>query len=271
MAQLATIQFHDQTILAIDAEGTHYVAMKPIVENIGLQWEAQLKRIQRHPVLSKGMSIMDTPSNGGVQRTYCLPVDMLNGWLFGVDVNRVRPELRPRLMQYQLECFGVLYAHFNKRQPEALPSTITPAQQQALQELVGKVVDSGKQGYAETWARFHRKFRVAKYNQLPIGQFDEAVAYLNAKLDGTPVHDADLVRVSAGQIITHAADMAGQLFAQAIKQAALNGSHIDRFVVEADYKARKVDMRLIKRDAYIMNDAEWLDHFKARVTHALAA
>lgn len=148
---------------------------------------------------------------------------------------------------------------------------ITPAQQQALQELVGKVVDSGKQGYAETWARFHRKFRVAKYNQLPIGQFDDAVAYLNAKLDGAPVHDADLVRVSAGQIITHAADMAGQLFAQVIKQAALNGSHIDRFVVEADYKARKVDMRLIKRDAYIMNDAEWLDHFKARVTHAMAA
>ena len=44
---------------------------------------------------------------------------MLNGWLFGVDVNRVRPELRERLMQYQRECFQVLNAHFNR--PSHLP------------------------------------------------------------------------------------------------------------------------------------------------------
>ena len=88
--QLVTVDFHGQSILATTIEGKPYVAMKPIVENIGLQWEAQQKRIQRNPVLKAAMSMMDIPSAGGVQQTTCLPLSMLNGWLFGVDVNRVR-------------------------------------------------------------------------------------------------------------------------------------------------------------------------------------
>lgn len=51
-----------------------------------------------------------------------LPLDKLNGWLFGVSVSRIKPELRPRLIQYQSECFDVLAAHFGAKQPvSALP------------------------------------------------------------------------------------------------------------------------------------------------------
>ncbi|MBV5298115.1 MAG: hypothetical protein JZU64_08260, partial [Rhodoferax sp.] len=43
---------------------------------------------------------------------FMLPLDKLNGWLFGVSVGRVKPELRARLTQYQAECFDVLASHF---------------------------------------------------------------------------------------------------------------------------------------------------------------
>lgn len=59
---------------------------------------------------------------------------------------------------------------------------ISPEQAQQLQELVQKVVDSGVQKHGETWARFHRKFRVNSYLQLPASQFDEACQYLANKL-----------------------------------------------------------------------------------------
>lgn len=127
--QLGTVNFHGQALSVVTgAEGEHLVAMKPICEAIGLQWEAQLKRIKRHPVLSQGMSIMDTPSAGGDQESTCLPLDYLNGWLFGVDASRVRPEIRERLVQYQRECFTALAAYW--QQGEALnPRTMatTPA------------------------------------------------------------------------------------------------------------------------------------------------
>jgi len=125
--QLGAVAFHGQTLAVITGPaGERLVAMKPICEAIGLQWEAQLKRIKRHPVLSQGMSVMDTPSAGGDQETTCLPLDYLNGWLFGVDASRVKPAIRERLVQYQRECFAALAAYW--QQGEALnPRTATPA------------------------------------------------------------------------------------------------------------------------------------------------
>lgn len=52
--------------------------------------------------------------DGRPRETTCLPIEYLNGWLFGVDAKRVKPEIRERLLQYQDECFKVLNAHFNK-------------------------------------------------------------------------------------------------------------------------------------------------------------
>ncbi len=97
--QLVTVAFNGQAILAVLVDGKPFVAMKPIIENIGLQWEAQYKRILRHPVLKGSMSMMDIQVDGDVQRRQylCLPLSMLNGWLFGVDVNRVKEEIKPKL------------------------------------------------------------------------------------------------------------------------------------------------------------------------------
>jgi hypothetical protein len=186
--KLVTVSFHNDNLIAFEQEGQHYVAMKPIVENIGLDWKAQHARIKRHPVMSKGMVMMDIPSSGGSQTTSALPLTMLNGWLFGVDVNRVRAELREKLIRYQTECFDVLAKHFMPQQANTIGyDKITSAQAQELKELVQLVVESGKQGYSETWARLHRKFHVNSYLQLPAAKFTEACMYLKGKLDGESI------------------------------------------------------------------------------------
>ena len=59
---------------------------------------------------------------------------------------------------------------------------ISPAQAQDLKELVHAIVQAKVQGFSETWARLQRKFRVNSYLELPAAQFDEARAYLLAKL-----------------------------------------------------------------------------------------
>ncbi|PJK07958.1 hypothetical protein CO610_07280 [Lysobacteraceae bacterium NML95-0200] len=127
MNKLVPVAFHGQTLLATTIEGKPFVALKPIAEAIGLQWEAQFKRIKRHPVLSEGMSIMDIPSKGGAQQTVCLPLDKLNGWLFGIHASRAKPELREKLIQYQRECFDVLARHFGAAD-ESRPYAVLPGQ-----------------------------------------------------------------------------------------------------------------------------------------------
>lgn len=83
---------------------------------------------------------------------------------------------------------------FNKMEQELLARTtrphnpaldynrISPAQAQDLKELVHAVVDSKVQGFGETWARLHRKFRVNSYLELPATRFEEARDYLLGKL-----------------------------------------------------------------------------------------
>lgn len=111
----ATVQFHGQSLTVITGTGgERLVAMKPICEAIGLDWDGQRQRIKRHQVLSKGAVVITAPTPGGDQNHLCLPLEMLNGWLFGVDASRVKPEVRPALIQYQLECFGVLAAYWQQ-------------------------------------------------------------------------------------------------------------------------------------------------------------
>ena len=112
-AQLINIRFHDQTLTAAMIDGLPYVAMKPICENIGLDRKAQQDRIKRHPVLNS-VRVMTTltGSDGKQYEMLMLPLDYLNGWLFGVDASRVKPEIKPRLLDYQRECFKVLAKHF---------------------------------------------------------------------------------------------------------------------------------------------------------------
>lgn len=78
--QLTTIDFHGAKLVAIagDSPETTLVAMPQIVEGMGLDWEAQRKKIERHPVLSKGASIKEVPTEGGKQCVTCLSLDLLN-------------------------------------------------------------------------------------------------------------------------------------------------------------------------------------------------
>jgi len=110
---LVPVQFHGASLITTIIDGVPHVALRPICDAIGVDWQAQHARIKRHPVLNSVVSVTKTTGSDGKQYDMLLlPLDKLNGWLFGVSVNRVRPELREKLTQYQAECFDVLAQHF---------------------------------------------------------------------------------------------------------------------------------------------------------------
>ncbi len=69
--------------------GEPHVAMKPIVEGVGLSWRGQAERLQRDPVLSEGARVIRTPSAGGSQRTTMLPRRSLPTFFQGIDAKRM--------------------------------------------------------------------------------------------------------------------------------------------------------------------------------------
>lgn len=112
---LAAVEFHGATLVTTLVDGVPHVALRPLCDAIGIDWEAQRKRITRDPVLSSVMVM--TTTTGGDGKRYemnAIPLKVLNGWLFGVDTNRVAPEVRERLIEYQRECYDALADYWQK-------------------------------------------------------------------------------------------------------------------------------------------------------------
>lgn len=118
------VQFYGDTIIAVRAQnGGVYVPVRPICDLLGIDWNSQRRRINRDPVLaeeSQGVAVMATP--GGKQTMICLPLDYISGFLFGINADRVKPEVRERLIQYQRECYKVLSEAFTEGRLTAEPS-----------------------------------------------------------------------------------------------------------------------------------------------------
>lgn len=110
------------TVLVFEPEQeqpTIYVPIRPLCEYIGVSWSGQRERIMRDPVLSEVVEfvrVTRTKSPSGSARgnpnVLALPIEYLNGWLFGINATRVKEEIRDTLIRYQRECYGVLWDAF---------------------------------------------------------------------------------------------------------------------------------------------------------------
>jgi hypothetical protein len=111
--RIMSVSFQGAELYGFKLGGNTFVALKPIVDALGIDWEGQRQRVQRDPILSEGTFITKVPSAKGPQDTLCLPLDYLNGWLFKINSGRIRdPSLREKVQTFQRECYRVLNRHF---------------------------------------------------------------------------------------------------------------------------------------------------------------
>lgn len=116
MGSIITVNFRGDQLYGFENDDGVFVALKPIVESMGMDWSAQFRRVKRDPILSEGIATMATPfGRGGDQDAVCLKMDLVNGWLFTIDSSRIKDDaVRDKVMLYQRECYGVLFKHFYK-------------------------------------------------------------------------------------------------------------------------------------------------------------
>ena len=111
MCQLSPVTFHGDTIFCIEHQNQPYAPMRPIVENMGLDWKSQSAKLNANKG-RWGMVIITTPSKGGDQQALCLPVRKLPAFLASINPRKVRPELRERIELYQAECDDALWNYW---------------------------------------------------------------------------------------------------------------------------------------------------------------
>lgn len=176
-----TVPFHGVNLFVVNFNGQPYTPMKPIVEGMGMAWQSQLAKIKsRFP---KGITEIVIPSAGGDQSMICLALRKLSAWLSTISPNKVRPEIRDKVIQYQNECDDVLYEYWTTG--EVKRKTTTVDQRTPLRDAINMLV--GKKGlmYPEAYGVIHQRFGVDHIDELSVEMIPQAIEYVHRlALDG---------------------------------------------------------------------------------------
>lgn len=172
-----TVSFNNQSLITIEQNGVHYVAMKPICENIGIQWESQYNRIRRDDVLNSVIFIMNmTGSDSKNYQMICLPIEYLNGWLFGIDINRCNPEIRDTLIKYKKECYQALHDYWFNGKAER---RTTVDDRTGLRNAVNMLVSKKGLIYSDAYNLVHQYMNVERIEDIPSDKLQSAVEYVH--------------------------------------------------------------------------------------------
>ncbi|ECV0384136.1 phage antirepressor Ant [Salmonella enterica subsp. enterica serovar Schwarzengrund] len=181
------VPFNGQQIITAMAAGVAYVAMKPIVENLGMSWSTQQTKLMKQISKFNCVYMNMVAADGKLRKLLCLPLKKLNGWLFSINPEKVRADIRDKLIQYQEECFSVLHDYWTKghvvnprKAKKALPGKITTEQQEAIKQLVmsrGQSLPKEKQAKAmiTMWSSLKSHFGCS-YKEISDEQFTEALS-----------------------------------------------------------------------------------------------
>ena len=123
---IVRVEFDGTELVGRLHQGQPFVAMKPVVEGMGLDWDRQQKKLKGHPVLSKHLTPLRgvTGSDGKNYQMLCMPLARLPFWLATVNPSKVREVVRDRVVLFQEHAAEVLAEAFsaNGKRQDALSS-----------------------------------------------------------------------------------------------------------------------------------------------------
>lgn len=154
------LQFNGTNVYFLSADGKWWIAVKPICEALGIDFESQRKNIQKDKFLKPSIAEKAViAADGKLRKMLCMEEFFIYGWLLQIQSDNAL------LQEYKWECYGLLYNHFKGaitkreallRQRELLKVEISQAEMaeqqhrqdsdayKKLQELKGQIVDNTK-------------------------------------------------------------------------------------------------------------------------------
>ncbi|WP_243495410.1 phage antirepressor N-terminal domain-containing protein, partial [Acinetobacter baumannii] len=154
------VPFHSAELYLVEHGGQPYTPMKPIVEGMGLAWQAQLAKLNANPK-RWGITKIVIPTLGDLQEMVCLPLRKLFGWLMTISPNKVKPELRDTVIKYQEECDDVLWDYWIKGQATNPRPKTHKSEREPLTNAVNLLVAKTKHlKYSDAYKLVHQRFNV---------------------------------------------------------------------------------------------------------------
>lgn len=106
--ELVKVEFNSNS-LEVEPQ-SQSVVVKDICANLGIDSKRQISKLKSDPTYQS--KLIKVQTNGGMQEVFTIPLSKLNGWLFSINPNKVKPEVKAKLIEYKNECFEVLHRYF---------------------------------------------------------------------------------------------------------------------------------------------------------------
>ena len=116
MRSINVAMINDISLQVVADEREQLVAVKPVCEILGVDFSAQRAKLKEHPLYGSTMVLSTTVGGDGKGREMvCIPLRYFPSWLFSINPNNVKEEIRDKLLEYQIKCNDVLYNYFFRR------------------------------------------------------------------------------------------------------------------------------------------------------------
>lgn len=113
-SQIITVNEKEIPIATIKNE--KYVAIKPICNAIGVDFQKQLEKIKSDEIIGQLYTLRGiTGADGKTYKMGTIPLRYVFGWLFTINPKNVKPEIKQDLINYKKECYDALFDTFTKR------------------------------------------------------------------------------------------------------------------------------------------------------------
>lgn len=164
------VKFLGSEIMVINRDGEPYVAMRTVVDGMGLDWATQFTKIKQR-LISVVVEITTTGKDGKNYKMLCLPLRKLFGWMMTINPNKVAPHKKQTIIRYQEECDEVLWQYWTTgivNREKILHEMDLLKKQQAESEARGSA--AGKALYQRKLEKRQLEMQLAAINQLDLFQ-----------------------------------------------------------------------------------------------------
>jgi hypothetical protein len=130
------LELNGKTLHCVFVDGKWWVAVKPICEALGVNYNRQFQNIKEDEILGSVFAIqqIQIPEDQG-RDMLCLPEKFIYGWVFSLRSDS------GELLQYKRKCYEILYDYFEglltRRQETLADRSLKQARKDQLeQELI---------------------------------------------------------------------------------------------------------------------------------------
>lgn len=197
MNSISTINvpFHGDNLYVVNYNGQPYVPMKPIVEGMGMAWGAQFAKLKQR--FSSSVSEIEmVAEDGKLRNMVCIALRKLSGWLHTISPNKVKPEIRDKVIRYQEECDDVLYEYWTTGEVKPKQSTTTD-DRAPLRNAVDCLMTKKRLPFPKAYKYVHAKYGVNSIDEVPLDLLPEAVDYIySVALEGEYIPKQEEINIS---------------------------------------------------------------------------